>query len=197
MPPSTAPAPPSTAPALLPPPGADAVGQTTQEPSSATATFDAEMRALWRAVVTGDARIALVSFFPLQAYLQLKALADDSSDYQNRLVAHFELDVLAAHRFLGDGAAHDRFVKVVVPTARAAWIPPGYCYNRLGYWHVPGARVVYEDSGVERSFGIASLISWRGYWYVVHLGSVLPPAGEGVVDSPATGVGTFTPVGGC
>jgi hypothetical protein len=50
--------------------------------------------------------------------------------------------------------------------------------------------------GVTRSFGIASLISWRGYWYVVHLGAVEPPAGQGVVDAPAVGNGVFTLTGG-
>ena len=51
------------------------------------------------------------------------------------------------------------------------WVPPGACYNSIGYWHVPGARVVYERGGATRSFGIASLISWRGDWYLVHLGA--------------------------
>ncbi|MFZ0189616.1 MAG: hypothetical protein WAL72_22035 [Streptosporangiaceae bacterium] len=41
----------------------------------------------------------------------------------------------------------------------APWLDPGVCANSLGYWHVPGARVVYREHGQERSFGIASLIS--------------------------------------
>jgi hypothetical protein len=47
------------------------------------------------------------------------------------------------------------------------WVYPGACYNKIGYWHGPGARVVYREHGTERSFGIASLISWRApdTWY--------------------------------
>jgi hypothetical protein len=179
------------------PPGADAAGQTTVEPSSSTETFHAEMVALWQAIQSGDPSGALPAFFPEQAYVQLKALGNNAADYQNRLVAHFELDIAAAHRLLGPDPVGARLVTVLVPSASATWIRPGACSNRLGYWHVPGARVVYEQGGVTRSFGIASLISWRGYWYVVHLGAVVPPAGQGTVDAPAAGTGSFTPVGGC
>ena len=78
-----------------------------------------------------------------------------------------------------------RLVRVIVPESEAAWVYPGVCYNSIGYWHVGGARVVYTEHGQERSFGIASLISWRGVWYVVHFGEVLRPVVTGVVDQPA------------
>ena len=48
-----------------------------------------------------------------------------------------------------------------------------------------GARVVYRLGGQLRSFGIASLISWRGRWYVVHFGAVLRNAAVGLVDQPS------------
>jgi hypothetical protein len=153
------------------------------------------MTALWNAIVAGDPALASDVFFPESAYVQLKALSNDSSDYQNRLLGHFRLDVLAAHELVAGGGPA-QFSRVVVP-ANAAWIGPAQCYNRLGYWHVPGARLVYSQGGATRSLGIASMISWRGYWYVVHLGSVTPPAGQGVVDAPASGVGPFVPTGGC
>ncbi len=70
-------------------------------------------------------------------------------------------------------------------------------YNCVGYWNAPGSRLVYGEGGAERSIGIASLISWRGYRYVVHLGSELPPSGQGTVESPAAGVGVLGPPGGC
>jgi hypothetical protein len=69
-------------------------------------------------------------------------------------------------------------------------VPPGVCYNDVGYYEVPNARVVYLEGGQVRSFGIASMISWRGRWYVVHLGAVLRNADVGVVDEPASGRGT-------
>ena len=41
------------------------------------------------------------------------------------------------------------------------------------------------------------MISWRGVWYVVHLGEVLRPVVEGVVDDPSTGTGSSAPSSTC
>ena len=60
----------------------------------------------------------------------------------------------------------------------------------MGYYEVPNARVVYSENGASRSFGIASMISWRGEWYVVHLGAVLRSSEAGAVDEPAVGPGS-------
>ena len=84
-----------------------------------------------------------------------------------------------------------------MPTTDAAWVDPGVCDNSIGYWHVGGARVVYSQHGQERSIGIASLISWRGVWYIVHFGAVLRNTVTGIVDQPATGPGVPGPPGGC
>ena len=154
-----------------PPPGA--LHQTRTLPSARTRVFRAEMTDLWAAVVTGQARLAAQAFFPLAAYTQVKAIADPAADWHTRLLGDFRLDVAAAHRFLGPGARHAALVRVIVPSAGAAWIDPGVCYNAVGYWHVGGARLVYRQHGQVRSIGIASLISWRGRWYVVHFGAVL------------------------
>ncbi len=178
-----------------PPPGA--LHQTRTLPSSHTRVFRAEMTDLWAAVVAGRASLAVQAFFPLAAYTQVKAIADPSADWHSRLFGDFRLDVAAAHHFLGAGARHDTLVRVIVPAAGAAWINPGVCYNAVGYWHVGGARLVYRHRGQLRSIGIASLISWRGRWYVVHFGAVLRAGAGGVVDAPATGPGVPGPAGGC
>ena len=169
--------------------------QTRTLPSSHTQVFRAEMTDLWAAVVTGRARLAAQSFFPLTAYTRVKAIADPSADWHSRLFGEFRLDVAAAHHFLGRDVRHDTLVRVVVPTAEAAWINPGACDNAVGYWHVGGARLVYRHGGQQRSIGIASLISWRGRWYVVHFGAVLRTGPGGVVDAPATGPGVPGPAG--
>jgi hypothetical protein len=83
---------------------------------------------------------------------------------------------------------------VIVPSAYAHWVDPGACFNRVGYYEVPNSRVVYRQNGATRSFGIASMISWRGVWYVVHLGSV---NSSGVVDDPSAGPGTPAPSSTC
>ena len=189
---------PGGGPTLLPaplPPGS--LPQTRALPSAGTQVFHAEMTDLWAAVVTGKARLATQAFFPLAAYTQVKAIADPAADWHSRLFGDFRLDVAAAHRYLGRGAAHTRLLRVIVPSAGAAWINPGVCYNSVGYWHVGGARLVYREHGQVRSIGIASLISWRGRWYVVHFGAVLRTGASGVVDQPAAGPGVPGPPGGC
>jgi len=167
-------------------PSPGSLPQTAELPSAATPEFHARMRALWAAIVTGAAGRALPAFFPLGAYEQLKAIGDAAGDWRERLVGDFDLDIAAAHALVGPRA---RLIGVAVPGAYAHWVPPGVCYNRVGYYEVPNSRVLYAASGQERSFGIASMISWRGQWYVVHLGAILRSTTGGVVDSPATGPG--------
>jgi hypothetical protein len=155
------------------------------------------MAALWRGVTTDSVKAAMPAFFPVRAYLQVKAIPDARGDFQSRLVHDFTLDIGAAHALLGSGATSVRLLAVNVPASYAHWVPPGVCYNRVGYWEVPNSRVVYSKQGQTRSFGIASMISWRGVWYVVHFGAVLRAGDAGVVDSPSSGPGVAAPSSTC
>jgi hypothetical protein len=170
--------------------GPGALPQTGAFPPSAGAQFNGEMLALWRGVVTGAVPPARPAFFPESAYLQLKATADPAADYVNRLLGEFREDLAAAHALLGPEAGEARLVSVGVPQQYGHWVVPGTCDNRVGYFEVPNSRLVYRDgAGQIRSFGIASMISWRGTWYVVHLGGVVRPSGGGMVDDPEVGPG--------
>jgi hypothetical protein len=189
--PPPAPPPPSALPVA---PGAGRLPQTPALPSTKSVAFSNAMHDLWLAVTTGKPRLALPAFFPEAAYAQVKAIANPQSDWQYRLWYDFTLDVAAAHDVVGRGA---KLVRVIVPAQYAAWVYPGGCYNSVGYWHVPGARVVYRQGSQLRSFGIASLISWRGDWYVVHFGAVLRDGAYGEVDEPTDGTGVPGPPGGC
>ena len=175
-------------------PGAGALPQTRAFPRTASAAFRHAMADLWLAVTTGNPRFGLPAFFPVAAYKQVKAIPYPAADWQDRLWYDFTLDIRAANGLVGRGAS---LVRIIVPAGDAAWVSPGACYNSVGYWHVPGARVVYREHGQERSFGIASLISWRGVWYVVHFGAVTRSAVTGAVDQPAVGPGIPGPPGGC
>jgi len=177
-------------------PGAGRLPQTNAEPRAYGPAFHALVTDLWLAVKTGDPSDARPAFFPVDAYKQVKAIYDPAADWRSRLWLEFTLDVRAAHDLLRPDARAARLIAVVVPSAQAAWVSPGVCYNRAGYWHVAGPRVVYRLHGQVRSFGIASLISWRGVWYVVHFGGVVRPA-VGMVDSPTIGPGNPGPPGGC
>jgi hypothetical protein len=148
------------------------------------------MASLWTGIVRGSPAPAMVAFFPKGAYLQLKAIYSASSDWTDRLVADYRLDIAAAHTLLGADAVRARLVRVDVPSGYGHWVEPGVCYNSVGYYELPNARVVYREGGQVRSFGIASMISWRGVWYVVHLGAILRSTDSGTVDEPASGEGT-------
>jgi len=171
--------------------------QTRALPVAHSAVFQSEMTDLWAGVVSGRPDLAMQAFFPLVAYEQVKAIADPAADWRDRLVAEFRADVVAAHDLIGRAVRNARLVRVLVPEQEAGWIDPGVCYNGVGYWHVAGARVVYRVAGQDRSFGIASLISWRGRWYVVHLGGEVRTGPGGMVDQPALGPGVPGPPGGC
>ncbi len=167
--------------------------QTDTVPSATSPQFLAAMAALWRGVITGSVTVAMPAFFPEAAYLQVKSIANPAADYRDRLVAQYALDLGAAHALLGTDPASASLVDVEVPASYIHWVQPGTCYNQVGYFEVPNARVVYRQNGAIRSFGIASLISWRGQWYVVHLGAVLQSGSQGVVDDPANGPGVSAP----
>ncbi|MGD0748098.1 MAG: hypothetical protein ABSB68_09845 [Acidimicrobiales bacterium] len=155
------------------------------------------MGALWQGIVGDSVSPAMPAFFPQSAYVQLKTgIADPAGDWQNRLVADYGLDIGAARALIGPVPTQATLVTVSVPEQYAHWIPPGVCANDIGYYEVANSRVVYQLDGQTRSIGIASMISWRGVWYVVHLGAILR-SGGGEVDEPAVGTGVSAPSGTC
>jgi len=194
--PHTAPPPPRRPkPRPKPRPSPGKLPQTHQLPSASTRAFHQEMAALWNGVRRDSLRVALPAFFPEAAYVQVKAIGDPAADWSERLVRDYGLDLSAAHALLGAHPSRARLLRVVVPSAYIHWVDPGACYNGVGYYEVPNARVVYRQGEEVRSFGIASMISWRGVWYVVHLGAIVGPSG--VVDDPSTGEGSPVPSSTC
>jgi len=187
----------TTVPVITTTTGEGALPQTDAVPSSASPQFQSAMGGLFGAVSLGNPQSAVPAFFPEAAYVQLKSIADAAYDWRNRLLAEYDLDLSAATAELGPDAGSATLVSVQVPMQYAHWVPVGVCENAVGYFEVANSRVVYSIGGVTRSFGIASLISWRGEWYVVHLGAILRPGGGGVVLDPQTGPGTSSPSTTC
>ncbi len=186
VPPATTTVPPTTTTTTLDP---GTMPQTDVLPTATDPVFTANMAALWQGVVTDSLQAAMPAFFPETAYVQLKSVGNPAADFSQRLVTEYGQDLAAAHALLGNDPSAATLVGVNVDEAYAHWVPPGACYNGIGYYEVPNARVVYTLGGQTESFGIASMISWRGEWYVVHLGAVLRPGYGGVVDSPQAGPG--------
>jgi hypothetical protein len=161
-------APPTTAATTDP----GALPQTDERPAASGATFTAGVQGLWQAVQQDRPELAMPFFFPQAAYLQVKAISDPATDYEQRLIANYEQDIHTLHAQLGADAAGAQFAGIDVPDAQAVLVQPGEESNRLSYWRVYGTTLHYTEDGQARSFPVTSLISWRGQWYVVHLGEI-------------------------
>jgi hypothetical protein len=149
-----------------------ALPQTDERPAASGATFTAGVQGLWQAVQQDRPELAMPFFFPQAAYLQVKAIADPATDYQQRLIANYGQDIHTLHSQLGADAAGAQFDSIDVPDAQAVLVQPGEESNKLSYWRVYGTTLHYTEDGQARSFPVTSLISWRGQWYVVHLGQI-------------------------
>jgi hypothetical protein len=139
-------------------------------PAANSTSFQARMRLLFLAIVKDNPDLALPAYFPLVAYEQLKSVANPERDYRNRLLAAFARDIHEAHVKLGANADAAEFVAIEVPDTEADFMNPGSEGNKLGYFRVLHSRLTYRDAvSSAHSMAIASLISWRGEWYVLHL----------------------------
>ena len=174
----------SAAPAASPTTDPGTLPQTQVLPGDQDARFRAGAQDLWQAIVQDKPELARPFFFPLSAYEQVKGIWNPAEDYQDRLIAWYDLDIRAAHDYLGSAAAGARLVGMSVPEGEAEWIEPGAEYNKGSYYRVYGTRLNYETGGHEASIGVFSLISWRGEWYVVHLGPSTRSAMQGSVYDP-------------
>ena len=163
-----------------------------------TALFQRDMRVLAQSIATNSASEAQRVFFMEQPYVSMKTgeIPNPRSDYQHRLVAFYRLDLAAYHQSLF-ARAKTTYLYARANPSFASWIVPGACENKIGYWHEPGVRLIFRRDGVVVSVAVDSLISWRGVWYVVHLGPNPRPRDVGTVDGWAKGRGTPGPAGGC
>ena len=129
------------------------------------------MKVLAEAIVNNTPENAISTFFPVTAYKQTKRIPDPPADWNNRLIANFRVDVADANKKLGPNAQSAVFTGVSVPDT-AVWVKPGEEYNLGPYWRVFKAQMNFSVDGKNVSIPIESMISWRGQWYVVHLGRI-------------------------
>ncbi len=146
--------------------------QTLGEPTASGATFNDGVHGLWNAIVQDQPALAMPLFFPKAAYLQVKAIADPATDYEQRLIANYAQDIHTLHAQLGGNASAAQFTGIDVPQSQAVLVQPGEESNKLSYWRVYGTVLRYTLDGTAHTFPVTSLISWRGEWYVVHLGEI-------------------------
>lgn len=172
-------------------------GSSTAEPSLGP-SLTSELGQLFEAIVSNSSSEAAPLIFPASAYVTMKTgrIANPATDYADRLLAFYRLDLAAYHQAVTGGTpAH--FVGIRLTGTTPGWIPAGVCENSFGYWHLPNVRVVYSQNGTEKSVLVASLISYNGKWFVVHLGPNPRPTNVGMVDGLSTGTAPAGPAGGC
>ena len=145
--------------------------QTDEKPSGTGVEFDARMKTLANAIINNTPDSAISTFFPVSAYKQTKKNTDPASDWKNRLIANFKVDVADANKKLGANAKNAVFTGVTVPNT-AVWVKPGEDYNVGPYWRVFKTQMNFTVDGKNVQIPIESMISWRGQWYVVHLGTI-------------------------
>ncbi len=144
--------------------------QTKALPLASGDVFDNNVNQLWSAIRSGNSQLGDQFFFPLTAYVQVKAISDPVHDYDTRLMKAYHTDLLSYHAQLNALGGTPELIGLEVPQSQAAWILPGEEYNKGSYWRVYGSELVFSEDGVRHYFPVYSLISWRGEWYVVHLG---------------------------
>ena len=87
------------------------------------------------------------------------------------LPVDYDQDIRYLHGYLASATGPGTLDYVHVPEA-AEWILPGVEYNKGSYYRVYGTVLGCTIGGQIHTFNVASLISWRGEWYVVHLHSI-------------------------
>jgi hypothetical protein len=147
-------------------PDEGALPQTKTRPNDASVLVLLRAHALFSAIQKDEPEGAAGFFFPKAAYEQVKAIPNPASDWKRRLFSAFERDIHALHARVADG---DTFQALEVPETRARWVAVDEETNRIGYYRVFGAKLLFQHAGETRSIELKSMISWRGEWYVVHL----------------------------
>ena len=149
------------------------------------ANFMARLQGYWTHVLAGSVGLGNDFFFPRTAYLQLKTIPNAGGDFDTRLYHDYRNDVIADHELVTSAGPGAKVLGVDVPAAAVHWVPPGVevQLDRLLEGDVRPGALRGRRPG-QKSFAIDSMISWRGQWYVVHLGPDWRPGAGGWVCKP-------------
>jgi len=173
--------------------------QTSVQPSISTkggSDLYVIMTKLWRDILSNNVVAADRLMFPEQAYIQVKDEPYPASDYVYRLRYLFNLDIGTYRTFLLQ-KGKPVLRGILTSPNDVQWIPIEACYNKVGYWHLPGVRFVFAYGKVTESVGVLSIISWRGGWYFIHLGQYQATGKNGQIYAFANGSGYPGPAGSC
>jgi hypothetical protein len=164
----------TTRPATEPPPARPEIAIPPQNAARLTEApprppaGDAEERArqLFDAVVHDDPDRALGFFFPREAFLEVKGIADAGA-YWDRLFARYLEDVHTLHATTPDLDRAEYLGLDLV--RRGGWVAVREEGNRLPYWASRHAFIRYRVGAEERRMEVRVLITWGERWFVIHL----------------------------
>jgi hypothetical protein len=124
------------------------------------------IRKLWDAIVRDDPRLAAEAFFPRDAFLLVKGIADPGR-YFDRLRKRYDEDIHELHRRTADldRAVFDRFELA----RRGGFVPVRAEANRLPYWASRHSFIHYRVGRRPGRIEVRVLITWDDRWYVIHL----------------------------
>jgi len=125
-----------------------------------------KIRKLWEAIVRGDPGLAADTFFPRDAFLLVKAIADPGR-YYHQLRRRFDKDIRDLHARTPDleRALFDRFELA----RRGGFVAVGEEANRLPYWASRHSFIHYRVGQARKRIEVRVLITWDDRWYVIHL----------------------------
>jgi hypothetical protein len=123
-------------------------------------------RTLFAAITQDTPARADAAFFPRDAFLLVKAIADPGR-YWDRLHARFAKDIHALHQKLLD-PEHAQYDHLEL-AARGGWMRVGEEGNRLPYWASRHSSLHYRERSASRRLEVRVLITWDDRWYVIHL----------------------------
>jgi hypothetical protein len=121
---------------------------------------------LWESIVRDDPELAAEVFFPKEAFLLVKAMADPGR-YYDKLRKRFDRDIHDLHQRTADLdiAVFDRFELA----RRGGFVAVNQEGNRLPYWASRHSIIYYRVRQELRRLEVRVLITWDDRWYVIHL----------------------------
>jgi len=140
-------------------------GQTNAPPRPPEGDLPDKIRKLWEAVVHDDPSLAAQAFFPREAFLMVKNMANPGR-YYDRLRNRFDQDIHDLHRRTAnlDVALFDHFELA----RRGGFVRVNQEGNRLPYWASRHSFIYYRVGKKLRRIEVRVLITWDDSWYVIH-----------------------------
>lgn len=156
----------SAAPERAAVPPQNEAGLATPPPRPPAGDAEERARRLFDAIVADDPLRAMDFFFPREAFLVLKGIADPGG-YYDRLLARYVADIHALHAGTAD-LDRAEYVRLEI-ARRGGWVTAGEEANRLPYWASRHSSIVYRVGDQERRLEVRVLITWGERWYITHL----------------------------